>query len=88
MASTSWNRRAHSLVRQQIEPQAQAGQRGLQVMADRGQNLGAFLHGFADALLHLVEGGKGLAHVARAGFGNGGAAMSLEKPARRRPGAA
>jgi hypothetical protein len=49
-----------------FQAQAHAGQRRLQVVRDRGQHLGALRDMLADARLHRIEGGAGLADLAGA----------------------
>src|SRR6516162_8218045 len=49
----------------QRELELKAGQNGAQVVADAGQHGGALLHGALDAALHLDEGGRRAADLAR-----------------------
>ena len=53
-------------VAEQRELQLEAGQHGAQVVRHAGQHGGALLDGALDALLHLQEGLRGAAHLARA----------------------
>ena len=50
----------------ELRPQAQARQRGLQVMGDGGEHLGAIVDEAPEAQLHLVEGARRRAHLRRA----------------------
>ena len=57
---------AQGLIVHQLGAQAQAGDRGLQVVRDGGEDARAFGDVLGDALLHLIEGGRGLGDLGRA----------------------
>ena len=54
----------------QFQPQPHAGQRRLEIMADRRQQLRAFGKARPRPALHQIEGGQGGAHLLRAALGN------------------
>ena len=69
MCSISETSRFISLVRGRLgerQREFQAGERSAQVVADRGQQRGALLDRAVDPDAHGVEGGGGVAHLARA----------------------
>ena len=53
-------------VAEQRELELEAREDGAQVVRDAGEHRGALLHGALDAALHLDEGDRGAAHLARA----------------------
>ena len=59
---------AHLAVADEFGAQPQRSDRGTQIMADGGQHAGAIGDEAAQALLHAVEGLRGVADVLRPGF--------------------